>query len=71
MVKLYSVWFFFQDPVWVRTKTMFDKKAEEAKRLLDSGCYQWNELAIFLTLNLKLLGSSWSDICKNSFYDQD
>lgn len=29
-----------KDPVWARTKTMFDKKAEEAKRLLDSGCYQ-------------------------------
>ena len=43
---------------------MFDKKAEEAKRLLGSVCYQWNELAIFLTLNVNLLGSSWSDICK-------
>jgi len=26
-----------QDPVWVRTKEMFDKKAEEAKRFLDAG----------------------------------
>jgi len=26
-----------EDPVWVRTKEMFDKKAEEAKRFLDAG----------------------------------